>query len=734
MSTIRDVFAARATPMIGAYELTGWLARGGSADVYAVSHPLIHRPLALKLAHRHDAHHGAARFARELQILSRLDVDGFARAYDVGRTDDGRDWLVLDRIDGLSPRDWAAAVGAPGSPRRRHKVAALGAKVARALSALHDHGLIHGDVKPHNLRVAIGGEPTLFDLGAALDLQAPISWTRFGAGLGTSRYAPPEVARRDLATIGPAADLFALGVTLAELLDEPPDGALGELLAELQRPEPSERPSALDAATRLLALGEPPPTFAPLTPLLTAHGDAISRGRGFLVDAPPGRGLLIEGRRGSGVAQVLARLAADAVDLGLTVVAYERVGLDGAVALSKARLDRAHLLVVDDLGALDTDTRRALEVALGEAAGRWAPLLLLCGRETSAATPDATTLGRRLQLITCRLAVTEADYAHAVGDPVRGLVWRAAFGDRWVTATSPHTAPALGDHAAALLSTLRAIAWPIPSAALAAAANLDDLAFVDAVGELARHDLIEAADGRLNAVGVVTAVAPPDELDWAAGDVFAFVDDRAKVAWLVASGRLDDALATLESFAPPDQAAANLDDARLLELIATRLSALPPVRLARFYALRQAWRDALAPLGPLGAPDTDPTTATIWALRSQGRLSEARALATRLLSRSRRVTTTVAAAIALARLSDDLGTPALGRYYRSFAADQAALVDAELSVPPPNGLPDDLDLALRDATGRAAELIKTIARHLDDHDRLTLGLRPEIVSLRVKAP
>lgn len=183
---------------IGPYTVGRWLARGGSADVYEASHPLVPRALAIKVAHRHDSQHGASRFARELQILSQLEHPAFARAYDLGRTDDGRHWLVLDRVEGLSPRDWANAMGMEGSTRRARKVMALGAKIASALAALHELGLVHGDVKPQNLRVRIGGQPTLFDLGAALDLEARVSWSLFGAGLGTSRYAPPEVERREM--------------------------------------------------------------------------------------------------------------------------------------------------------------------------------------------------------------------------------------------------------------------------------------------------------------------------------------------------------------------------------------------------------------------------------------------------------------------------------------------------------------------------------------------------------
>jgi len=711
---------------IGPYTVGRWLARGGSADVYEASHPLIHRALALKIAHRHDSHHGASRFARELQVLSQLEHPAFARAYDLGRTDDGRDWLVLDRVDGLAPRDWANAMGMEGSSRRTRKVMALGAEIASGLAALHTLGLIHGDVKPQNLRVQIGGRPILFDLGAALDLEARVSWSLFGAGLGTSRYAPPEVERRDMLRVGPAADVYALGKTLLELLgtDTHPD------LVDLVADDPKLRPDAGAVARRLVAIGEPQPVFAPLSPMLSAYHEAVALGRGFLLDAPPGRGLLVEGARGAGVNAVLARLAGDAVDRGHELVVFSRIGLHGARALIDTP-DKTRVLLVDELSALSTETRRELEEVLALATERWSPLLLLAGRETSAVTSGATPLGRRLSLVTARLSVTEADWIHAVGDGLEGRVWHRAFGPRWALATSANAElfaapPGLEPLSKRLFELTRALAWPTPRAALFAALDTNPASFGHALRELLAHDLIAERDGLVWAVGA-TRTQRCEVLDRRGQELGrACLDGLARLPWAIASGQRDEAITLLDELAPAGPDALELDHALVLHAVSDHLRGEPS-----FDALHASWRDALEPSGP-----ADPSSRSIdpiIRLYRHGRLSETRARAEALLRRSNRVADRVAARLVLAQTTQALGLGALARLHRDRAAFEANEPDVLAFELGTDEVPtDELDVALVRGgdEARAAELVAQIGARLDAHDRYTMNLRPELVALR----
>lgn len=713
---------------IGPYTVGRWLARGGSADVYEASHPLIPQALALKIGHRHDSHHGASRFARELQILSQLDHPAFARAYDLGQTDDGRHWLVLDLVDGLAPRDWAAAMGMEGSTRRTRKVMALGAKIASGLAALHALGLIHGDVKPQNLRVQIGGHPMLFDLGAALDLEARVSWSLFGAGLGTSRYAPPEVERRDMLRVGPAADVYALGKTLLELLGADTHPELQDLVAD----DPTWRPDAGTVARRLAALGEPQPHFAALNPVLSAHHEAIALGRGFLLDAPPGRGLLVEGARGAGVNTVLARLADDATGLGHELVVFSRVGLDGARALIDTP-DKTRVLLVEELTALDTETRRKLEEVLATATERWSPIILLAGRETQTVTTGSTPLGRRLSLVTARLSVTTSDWIHAVGDGLEGRAWQSAFGPRWALATSggfdsTTGSSALDSLAERLLSLTRSLAWPVPRAALLMALETSapgsSGAFARALHTLLDLDLLTERDGLVRAVGV-TRSGPSDALDrhgWERGA--SALEGLARLPWAIVSGRPDAAIALLHELTGPGPDALELEEALCLHAISGHLAGVPA-----FDALHAQWHEALEPTAP-ASPSIGPI-GPISALYRSGRLSEARARAEALLSRSRRVAERVAARLLLAATLDTLGLGALARLHREAAAVEANGTPALAFELHRDGLPDELEDALaRGDDTSAVDLVARIGATLDAHDRYTLNLRPELVALR----
>src|SRR5580692_5130493 len=178
---------------------------GATSVVWRARHEERGTIVALKLG-RPDA--GEA-LAREATLLARV-----GRRWGPALVDAGRDFLATEWVDGsaLDPRT---------SKGDRIALAAIVAHgVGRALEELHDAGVRHGDVKPQNIlrgrRVPTRDAPedrgaTLIDLGLATDVDvAPLG--------GTSRYAAPELRERGEA--GPAADLWALGLVLAELLDE----------------------------------------------------------------------------------------------------------------------------------------------------------------------------------------------------------------------------------------------------------------------------------------------------------------------------------------------------------------------------------------------------------------------------------------------------------------------------------------------------------------------------------
>ena len=234
------------------------------------------RRVALKVAHRHDEL-TATLAEREVAIVRALPTGPFPTVLASGRLDDGRPWLALEWIDGgtladrLTDARWSVPV-----------VARLGATLARGLAAAHARGIVHRDLKPANVMFRSDGRAVIVDLGLARHhLDPGASATRCA---GTPQSMAPEQVLGD--DIGPATDLYALGVLLYRLyagrdpfeggalemqlahLGQPPaplpaDDAPGAtaliaLIGELLRKRPSERPaSARAVATRLDALARP---------------------------------------------------------------------------------------------------------------------------------------------------------------------------------------------------------------------------------------------------------------------------------------------------------------------------------------------------------------------------------------------------------------------------------------------------------------------------------------------
>jgi serine/threonine protein kinase len=164
--------------------------------------------VALKLAREDDASLHAV--AREATLLARVQRRWGPALIDAGRGFVATEWIPGSPVD---PRALPARTD-------RERLAALAAHGAgRALEELHEAGVRHGDVKPHNVLrsahkptrdAAADRGATLIDLGLAADVGAEVLG-------GTPRYASPEL--RDRGEAGPAADLWALGLVLAELLD-----------------------------------------------------------------------------------------------------------------------------------------------------------------------------------------------------------------------------------------------------------------------------------------------------------------------------------------------------------------------------------------------------------------------------------------------------------------------------------------------------------------------------------
>jgi len=237
--------------LAGRYEIVRPLGHGAMAVVDLARDRKLGRDVALKrlaenLARDEDLR---ARFLREGRLAARLSHPNIVRVYDVGEAD-GRPYIAMEHVDGETLADLIERNGTVASG----EAAELGAQAARALAAAHAAGLVHRDVKPHNLLLRRDGLLKLSDFGIAVGLEGT-RFTAAGTVLGTAAYLAPEQARGEEVTT--AADVYALGLVLVELLTGAPDpsarvdGPLQATIASCLARDPVARPTAAALAHRL---------------------------------------------------------------------------------------------------------------------------------------------------------------------------------------------------------------------------------------------------------------------------------------------------------------------------------------------------------------------------------------------------------------------------------------------------------------------------------------------------
>jgi serine/threonine protein kinase len=317
--------AVRRMLVAGRYRLREPVGTGGMGRVWLARDEMLDRDVAVKefvppewMTDEEKARL-KDRTLREARSAARLNHPNVVQIYDVVHAD-GLPWIVMEYVPSRSLHQVLSEDGAftPVAAAR------VGLHVLDALTAAHDAGVLHRDIKPHNVLMGEGGRVVLTDFGLATFVDDG-SVTGPGLIVGSPQYVSPERARDGASTV--ESDLWSFGATLyaavegrspyaresamatlMALATEPPDppelaGLLGPVLTGLLRHDPETRLTAAEVDRRLRMI------------VATADGESavVDRERALTVPAPrPGRQNHDQARQDHGHAEVAAMSAAPA--------------------------------------------------------------------------------------------------------------------------------------------------------------------------------------------------------------------------------------------------------------------------------------------------------------------------------------------------------------------------------------------------------------------------------------
>ncbi len=260
----------------GRYRVVRKLGEGGMGAVYLAEDGQLGRKVAIKVPYfgPEDGPEVIERFYREARVAAGIEHANICAVYDVGQID-GVHYLSMPFIDGVSLAQRLDRKQ-PWPPER---AAALVVRLATALHAVHQRGVMHRDLKPQNILLRAGDDPVIMDFGLARALGQGDRLTRTGAVVGTPAYMSPEQVLGDPRTIGCATDIYSLGVILYELLTGqlpfpgPGPALFGQILhAEAQSPS-GVRPGldrTLDAVCRKAMAKQPAERYASMAEFAAA--------------------------------------------------------------------------------------------------------------------------------------------------------------------------------------------------------------------------------------------------------------------------------------------------------------------------------------------------------------------------------------------------------------------------------------------------------------------------------
>ncbi len=225
MPTLSDSSAGTADPLasvqapdgrlrIGNYQILQEIGRGGMGVVYRARQANLSRIVALKmiLAGEHAGLRERARLRNEAQAAAQLMHPNVVQIFEIGEHE-GLPFLAMEYVAGGNLTRTLRAM-----PQAFRWSARLTETMARAIHVAHQRGIVHRDLNPSNILIALDGTPKISDFGLAKFLVDDKGLSLSGVFLGTPSYMAPEQVSGNGQTIGPVTDVYALGALLYEML------------------------------------------------------------------------------------------------------------------------------------------------------------------------------------------------------------------------------------------------------------------------------------------------------------------------------------------------------------------------------------------------------------------------------------------------------------------------------------------------------------------------------------
>lgn len=224
------------------YQIEEQIGSGGAARVYRALDRVLQRPVAVKVLNEQVDPGLKERFQTEAQSVARLNHPNIANVYDVGERD-GSPYMVMEHVEGTNLKRLIRERG----PLPPDEAVRIVSQVGSALEYAHQQGLVHCDVKPHNILITPEGRAKLVDFGIA-QAQVDRNRDRSEQVFGTPLYMAPEQAAGQ--QVSPRTDVYGLGLVLWEALTgkAPERKAAGKPV--ILNPGRVKLPRTLDAAIR----------------------------------------------------------------------------------------------------------------------------------------------------------------------------------------------------------------------------------------------------------------------------------------------------------------------------------------------------------------------------------------------------------------------------------------------------------------------------------------------------